>query len=355
MAMPTDSTGAEAAPGGARLAELEQRNAELRVLYETIRDLTTTLSVREVLDRLLRRVLAHLDAEIGSILLIGPDERLRIMVARGLPTAVVEDASIAVGEGISGWVAATGESLLVQDVESDPRFHRHNNERYYTASFISAPLVHVGAVRGVINVNNKRDRAIFREGDLQLLEALAGHASAALANAHRYEAVLERAQRDSLTGLANHGHMWATLEVEFERADRHARPLSFAMIDIDHFKDFNDRFGHLVGDEALCAVARVLESNSRCHDVVARYGGEEFAVILPETDLDGAREYAEKMRRAVEREGVGPASSGALTVSVGVASAGAGASSCQQLAALADARLYRAKQAGRNQICVSDD
>jgi diguanylate cyclase (GGDEF)-like protein len=355
MAMPTDSSRAEAASGGRRIAELERRNAELQVLYETIRDLTTTLSVREVIDRLLRRALSHLDAEIGSILLLGPDERLRIMMARGLPPEVVEEASFAVGEGISGWVAATGESLLVQDVEADPRFQRRNNERYYTASFISAPLLHVGTVRGVVNVNNKRNRAIFAEGDLRLLEALAGHASAALANAHRYEAVLDRAHRDSLTGLANHGHMWATLEVEFERADRHGRPLSFAMIDIDHFKQFNDRFGHLVGDEALCAVARVLESNSRCHDVVARYGGEEFAVILPETDLTGAREYAEKMRRAVESESVPPAVSGALTVSIGVASADASVGTYQQLVARADARLYRAKQAGRNQVCVGDD
>ena len=195
------------------LARLQRRHAELELLYETIRDLTGTLSVREVLDRLLDRTLAHLDAEIGSILLIGPDRKMRIVVARGLPSQVVDESVVGVGDGISGYIAETGRPLLVSDIERDERFRRRNHARYYTASFISAPLVHMGVVRGVINVNNKRSRDEFYTVDLNLLEALAGHASAALANAHRYEALLERAQRDSLTGLANHGHMWSTLAV----------------------------------------------------------------------------------------------------------------------------------------------
>jgi len=336
------------------LARLERRHAELKLLYETIRDLSGTLSVREVLDRLIDRALAHLDAEIGSILLAGPDGRMRIVVARGLPSDVVDGTWVGVGEGISGYVAQTGRSLLVTDVEHDERFRRRNHERYYTASFISAPLVHMGVVRGVINVNNKRSRDEFYASDLSLLEALAGHACAALANAHAYESVLARAQRDSLTGLANHGHMWSTLAVEFERADRHDRALSLVMLDIDHFKAFNDRFGHLAGDEALCAVARVLEANSRSHDVVARYGGEEFAVILPETDVPGALHYAEKMREAVEVAEIVPNGGGTLTISVGVASSDAGVRSPQDLVVRAEERLYRAKQAGRNRVCACE-
>jgi diguanylate cyclase (GGDEF)-like protein len=331
------------------LSRLRRRHAELELLYETVRDLTGTLSTREVLERLMRRVLTHLDAEIGSVLVAGRDSALRIAVARGLPDEVVQDTKLRVGEGISGWVMEHGRSLLVEDVESDRRFQRRNHERYYTSSFISAPLLHMGRTRGVINVNNKRTRSPFYSVDLQLLEALAGHASAALVNAHRYEELLDRAQRDSLTGLANHGHFWSTLEVEFERADRHGRPLGLVMIDIDHFKAFNDRLGHIAGDEALCAVARSIESHSRSHDVVARYGGEEFAAILPETDLEGARMYAEKMRVAVEASSVGgrPA---ALTVSAGVAATSGSIDSPQQLVALADEHLYRAKQAGRNRV-----
>jgi diguanylate cyclase (GGDEF)-like protein len=338
------------APSLEELKRLQRRNAELTLLYDTIRDLNSTLSVREVLDRLMARALDHLESEIGSILLLDKEGLLRIIAARGLPPDVVDQTSLGVGDGISGYVASTGEAVLVTDIENDSRFQRRNHERYYTASFISAPLVHMGSVRGVVNVNNKRTRDIFQPGDLHLLEALAGHAAVALANAHRYEAMLDRAQRDSLTGLANHGHMWSALEVEFARADRHARPLSVVMIDIDHFKAFNDRFGHPAGDEALCSVAHQLEANSRSHDVVARYGGEEFAVILPETSSDGAKLYAEKIRLSIEASGFGPKREARLTISAGVAESADGMKTPQELMTLADSRLYAAKSGGRN--CV---
>ncbi len=337
------------------LQRLRRRNAELELLYATLHDLTSTLAVREVLDRLLSRVLDHLDSEIGSILLLHPDERLRIVTARGLPTDVTATTAVLVGEGISGLVAEKGASILVSDVERDPRFSRRNNERYYTNSCISAPLMHGGRVRGVINVNNKRSREAFLEPDLRLLEAIASAASVALANAHRFEEVLQRAQHDALTGLANHGHFWSSLELEFQRAQRYHRPLGLVMIDVDHFKAFNDQFGHPAGDEALRAVARILEAASRAHDRVARYGGEEFAAILPETDLRGTFNYAEKLRRAMEQADVGLGSGRRITVSAGVVSSEEGRGSARELVALADERLYRAKHAGRNQVCAGDD
>jgi diguanylate cyclase (GGDEF)-like protein len=344
------AAGREIAPES--VEELRRRHAELELLYETIRDLSSTLSVRGVLERLLMRALAHLDAEIGSILILGPDGRLRITTSHGLPPWVIEETRIAPGDGISGVVAENGEPLLVRDVERDPRFRRLNHERYYTSSFISAPLRHLGAVRGVINVNNKRSRIPFEPPDLRLLEALAGHASAALANAHQYETVLERAQRDSLTGLTNHGHFWATLEVEFRRAQRHVHPLSLVLFDVDHFKSFNDRFGHTAGDDALRAVARELERHSRAHDLPARYGGEEFAVLLPETTLPGARIFAEKIREVIQTVRVGPEDAPPITVSAGVAEAGDGVGTAHALVELADARLYEAKAGGRDRVCA---
>ncbi len=339
----------------AELRWLRRRHEELLLLYETIHDLSSTLSTREVIDRLLERVLTHLDAEIGSVLLTGADEVLRIVAARGLPPDVVDSTGVAFGEGISGSVVASAEPLLVTDIEHDPRFARRNRERYYTASLISAPLMRHGRACGVINVNNKRSREPFVEDDLRLLEALAGHATFALANADEYERMLERARRDSLTGLANHGSLWATLEVEHQRASRYGHTLGLVMIDIDHFKPFNDRFGHLAGDEALCAVARILEANSRSHDLVARYGGEEFAVILPQTGLPGAALFAEKVRQAIAGGVFVDDAERALTVSLGVAEARAGSLSPRELVERADARLYAAKSAGRDRVVHGDD
>jgi len=333
------------------LTRLRRRNAELEVLYGTIRDLTSTLSVREVLRRLLDRTLEHLHSEIGSIFLL-EDDLLRLVVSQGLPDEVVREAAIPIGTGVTGHVAQSGLSLLVRDVELDPRFRRRNHERYYTHTLISAPLLLLGRVRGVINVNNKSSREPFRPEDLRLLEAIAGHAAAALGNAHRYEETLRRAEHDALTGLANHGHFWAGLEREADRANRYGRCLGLALLDVDHFKAFNDRFGHPRGDEALVGVARVLSSRCRAHDLVARYGGEEFAVVLPEASIEGAFAFGEKIRQSVESTGFGPSGREELTVSVGVAVLPAHARGASDLVQRADAELYRAKGMGRNRVCA---
>jgi diguanylate cyclase (GGDEF)-like protein len=354
--MNTECGKEEAFPMGVRsetkeqaLESLRRRNADLEVLYETVKDLSSTLSVERVLQRLLDRTLQHLEAEIGSILLLGDDDRLRVMVSHGLPLEVIERTEMKIGEGISGHVALHGQPLIVEDVEAHPIFRRRNRERYYTSTLISAPLVRNGALLGVININNKTNRDPFEPHDLRLLEAIAAHAAVALGNARKYEDTLRLSQIDGLTGLANHGHFYKTLELELERARRYGRGLALAMIDIDHFKQYNDRNGHRAGDQALVAVARIIGDRSRTHDVVARYGGEEFAVILPETELEGAHTFGDKLRTAVE--GISLDGDEPLTISVGVAAFGINITATSQLVDVADAELYRAKSLGRNRTC----
>jgi diguanylate cyclase (GGDEF)-like protein len=121
------------------------------------------------------------------------------------------------------------------------------------------------------------------------------------------------------------------------------------MLDIDHFKQYNDRNGHRAGDQALVAVARIIGDRSRAHDVVARYGGEEFAIILPETTLEGGHTFGDKLRIAVE--GVSLDGGEPLTVSVGVAAFGINITATSELVDTADAELYRAKALGRNRTC----
>jgi diguanylate cyclase (GGDEF)-like protein len=337
--------------GGNVIPVVEYRGEELAILFDTINDLTSTLSIREVIERLLERVLVHLDSEIASILLLGPDARLRIRHARGLPSEIVEGTCLGLGEGISGYVAQAGSAVLIQDIEQDPRFRRRNHERYYTRSAISVPLRIHGTLMGVVNVNNKRNRQVYARDDLRLVEAIAGHAAVALFNARRFEETLERAQHDALTGLANHGYFWSTLDREVERARRYHRRLSVAMIDVDHFKQFNDRHGHVAGDEALAGIAGVIRDWSRVHDFPSRYGGEEFAMILPETEIGGCVAVAEKFRSAVAASGFAGADAGALTISVGVAAFPEDGEDANGLVEVADARLYRAKAAGRDRVC----
>jgi diguanylate cyclase (GGDEF)-like protein len=328
---------------------LRRRNADLELLYESVKDLSSTLSVELVLKRLLDRTLKHLEAEIGSILLLGDDDQLRVMMSQGLPQEIAERTEMKIGEGISGHVALHGESLIVEDVEAHPAFRRRNRERYYTSTLISAPLVRNGVLLGVININNKTNRQPFEPHDLRLLEAIAAHAAVSLGNARKYEDTLRLSQIDGLTGLANHGYFYKTLERELERARRYERGLALAMIDIDYFKQYNDRNGHRAGDQALVAVARIIGDRSRAHDVVARYGGEEFAIILPETTLEGAHTFGDKLRIAIE--GISLDGGDPLTISVGVATFGMNITATSQLVDAADAELYRAKSMGRNRTC----
>ncbi len=173
----------------------------------------------------------------------------------------------------------------------------------------------------------------------------------------RYQMRLaEGALQDALTGLYNRRHLDERLASELAAAQRHGRPVSLLMVDIDHFKAVNDEHGHLAGDEALKMVAFVLRGAVRKEDVLARYGGEEFVVIARETALDGARALAERIRRAVERSHcawqgreLGVTVSIGLTVSVGLTEFVPGRSEREVLEA-ADRALYTAKQQGRNRV-----
>jgi len=167
------------------------------------------------------------------------------------------------------------------------------------------------------------------------------------------EALRKLAYMDGLTGLANRRHFDTTLQAEWRRCRRSGKPLALVMLDIDHFKLYNDRYGHQQGDEALKAVATALRTGlARPHDLVARYGGEEFVCLLPECDLAGARHKAQALCRAVQALGLehkGSLVASVVTISAGVASqVPDGDSTPEALLAQADAHLYRAKQRGRN-------
>lgn len=173
---------------------------------------------------------------------------------------------------------------------------------------------------------------------------------------NRARARLERlAIRDELTGLYNYRYLQTRLDEEFKRAERYHEPLSCAMLDIDHFKSFNDRYGHDVGDRVLQAVAERLVGAVREVDVVARYGGEEFLLLLPSTHLAGALTVAERVWKSMSEQpfSVGTRETQQITVSLGVALyPSRGVTSRATLLKAADRALYRAKEEGRNQICV---
>lgn len=166
------------------------------------------------------------------------------------------------------------------------------------------------------------------------------------------------AVRDGLTGLFNRRYFLEQFEAEFDRSRRHGHPLSFLILDVDHFKKINDQHGHQTGDRVLVEVARALEQAVRKSDLVARYGGEEFVVLLPETAAEGAREVGERCRQDVEKLKLSEpgAEDLGVTVSLGLAQYpvnSAGAGRVDDLVHQADQALYQAKQSGRNRLVVA--
>jgi diguanylate cyclase (GGDEF)-like protein len=167
--------------------------------------------------------------------------------------------------------------------------------------------------------------------------------------------VLALSKTDPLTAVLNRRAFMEILEVEFSKARRYTTPMSFVMVDLDHFKSVNDRYGHLAGDQVLRSAAGAIKASLRASDVVARYGGEEFALLLPNTDRRGAEEVAERCRRLMrDTPVIAGQSTIVTTASMGLATFPAeGIERIEDLIARADAALYRAKENGRDRVQVA--
>jgi diguanylate cyclase (GGDEF)-like protein len=187
---------------------------------------------------------------------------------------------------------------------------------------------------------------------LQLQEALLYHHS--LDEITRLQKL---AITDPVTGLSNHRFFQERIREELERSGRHGRVFSLVMIDVDHFKKFNDRFGHPEGDKALAQIARLLKNATRTADSVSRYGGEEFALVLPETASAAALEVAERIRHDLEDTSIGGPPKDKrdpilITLSIGVSSYPENGKTPEEIIEAADKALYRAKELGRNRVEV---
>jgi len=214
---------------------------------------------------------------------------------------------------------------------------------------IGFPLVVGGTAMGVLGV--RPDEGGLAADRRRIIEAAAALLAVSIKNAQLFREVKENSVRDPLTGCFTRGHAIDVIDSELRRARRSQTPVSMIMFDLDHFKDVNDRHGHLCGDAVLSAIGKRMKEVLRGSDLKCRYGGEEFLVLLPETPLHGARRVAETLRKEIADRPV-PWSGEALTVtaSFGLTQTLPGEVNVQAIIARADQALYRAKDDGRN--CV---
>ncbi|MBP6628731.1 MAG: GGDEF domain-containing protein [Kofleriaceae bacterium] len=320
-------------------------------LFEIGKLIGSELDPGVLLSRIAELICQLVGAHACSVMLLDASrQRLLAKAAYGLRTERMHTLSFAVGEGVAGWVVAQGEAVLIDDVAADPRFVQLPDARTPIAAMMCVPLLARTEAVGVVTATSHNAGA-FAPADLELLRFLAMTIALDVENVR-----LRRvAVTDVLTGAYNREFLGQRLPLEIDTALTHDHPLCVAMVDVDHFKPVNDRFGHDVGDDVLAEVARRLRSAIRGGDLLVRYGGEEFLVVLPRADAGRAWEVGERMRLRVGGEAIsaGPHEL-PIRVSIGVAQLRIDpVESAAELIKRADSALYAAKGRGRDRVEVA--
>jgi len=331
--------------------EAVARSRELSVSFTIAQSLISTLELDDVLNRILDVIRTNFGYENCAILLVDKkSNELYVRASSGYPEYVSKNIRLNISkkEGITSYVAATGKPYYAPDVSKTPFYVMGKKT---IKSEAAVPLIVRESVIGVLDIESEKLNA-FTEQDIRMFTVFASQAAIAIENARLYNETKEMSLTDALTRIANRRHFDLILENELKRGRGYARYVSLAMIDLDHFKDFNDRFGHQAGDQLLISIASKLKSTVRDTDLVARYGGEEFVIIFPETPNNAAIRVCERIRTAIENNYINLNKFGKIgtTVSIGLATYPQSAQNAQELIQKADLALYRAKKLGRNRV-----
>jgi diguanylate cyclase (GGDEF)-like protein len=329
---------------------LARQVSSQRELLRVTESILGTLDTHTLLQEIAERLRTLVQTDNICVDLHDPEAKvLRPIFAHGTDAAGYMAAVMPDHMGVGGDVLRTGEAQLVEDQTADERVW-HFTGTPQPGALIVAPLRNADRVRGTLTIERLGADQTFSEQEFELVKLFAAHLSIALRNAETHRAVEIMAETDRLTGLLNHGALTEQLTRLVERRTR----FGMLMVDLDKFKEYNDRFGHQAGNVMLQQVADRLRESCRDSDLVFRYGGDEFALLLPDTGLAGARTVAAKIHEAVAAlegtmRGVG------VTCSVGVAAYPRDARDAASVILAADRACYAAKRSGRNRIATATE
>ncbi len=336
------------------IASIKRRIEQLKYLNDVAVEIHSHIDLERLLQDLINIAKRLINVEMGALLLLDEDdEKIKhFKVSLPNPSEPLHIDSQPKGDGLLGKVLSKGLAIRLDNVENEHRLAGlpANHPRVHTLLGVPIKINH--KVIGGLFLANKAGDERFTLEDEEILFTLAYQAAVAIENAKLYGEVQQLAVTDGLTGLLNHREFRRRLDEGIEGSKRYHYTISLIMIDIDHFKHFNDTFGHQTGDHVLKIVSDIIKTQSRVLDVCARYGGEEFAVILPETDTPGAIILSERIRSTVyaypfKHDGI----KSQLSVSIGIACFPGDATDAEDLIKRADEALYTAKKTGRNKVC----
>lgn len=328
---------------------LRRRNTELAVLFHVSSTVSRCIDMQgllaDIIGSLAGMEILRLKWQ-GAILTVEDDGSLRLAQELGHSPAFIEaHQRLCGGECLCGFAVESGEIVVSSDAFQDAR-HTIRYAGMEPHGHIIIPLKSRERVVGILCLDTAPGISV-REGERKLLLSIGEQVGIAVENARLYEETRRLALHDSLTGLANRRHLDIVAESNLARARRHGTPFAIILLDLDHFKRYNDTHGHSAGDQLLVTVAKTMKNEVRETSLVVRYGGEEFLVLLSDTEISAALVVAERIRLKVQ-ENTG------VTVSLGVSWAKDADRSLAALIAEADAALYRAKNSGRNRVVCAD-
>ncbi|MBW4637596.1 MAG: PAS domain S-box protein [Gloeocapsa sp. UFS-A4-WI-NPMV-4B04] len=326
--------------------ELKQRNREITLLSEMTDVLQACLTVEEAYVAVPSLVQPLFPNASGGLFLMNASKTLVESTATWGSTLLASEKIFTPNDC---WALRRGRSHLVEDADNGLLCkHLHHA---LPAQSLCVPMMAQGEALGVLYLNSF-ELGQFTEAKQHLATTVAEHIALALANLKLRETLHNQSTRDPLTGLFNRRYMEDSLEREIHRCDRKQQPLSVMMIDIDHFKRFNDSFGHEAGDTVLRELGQFLQRYVRGSDIACRYGGEEFTLILPEASIDVTQKRAEQLCNDIKHLNLENRyyALGSLTLSIGIASFPTHGLSLEAVIRAADAALYIAKKEGRDTV-----
>lgn len=314
----------------------------------------------DILNAIVRQIqLEDKTARCSILLLDAEGKRLLTGAAPGLPefyNQAIDGIEIGMGVGSCGTAAYLGQRVIVEDILTHDYWKPYSQlaqAAELRACWSEPILSSQGKVLGTFAIYHTKPQSPQPE-DIERIGFAANLAAIAIENRYAHEELERRAYSDYLTGLANRRHFLEQAEIELTRALRYSGELSILMLDVDHFKQVNDTYGHKVGDLVLQKLSQICRSTLRNVDIIGRIGGEEFAILLPETGHEQSLEAAERLRAALAAAQI-PLHSGLplhFTASIGVATLDEQGANIDMLLNQADQALYQAKCGGRNRVCM---
>ncbi len=330
---------------------------DLSIFHDVAKALTSSLDLDIILETILQKMAAYFEPATWALLMLDEASGKLQYVARAESDfELINEVQLKNGLSLGASVMESGAPLVISNIRNDPQVNPATVAQALTekCAVVCLPVRGSGDVFGVMQLMSA-DLQVYEQNEL-FLRTVADYAAIAIENARAVRRIQELSITDDCTGLYNQRHLFTVLEEEVHRSARFGYEFTLLFLDLDHFKNVNDKYGHIVGSKLIAMVGRRLRESLRLIDAAFRYGGDEFAILLPQTSRDSGLLVARRLMQSFHEREWKPEEniSIQLRASIGVAGYPQDATTPQEIVQHADELMYLVKQGGRDNIAISE-